>query len=396
MSSNPSEQPEHDGRRPLTLSSKLIAGFVIAIGAVSAVIGIVTQVFLSDFLIKQLDSRVQATQIRFGGPGPNEAAGPTGSAPRTTGRTHPLETQQRTDSSGSATVGRPNAQPDDSVIALADNGTVSSAALRGAYPSCTQLTPVQAAGLATVAPGRSPVTVTLHGFGGFRVMATTVPNGNVLVSGLSTADVEATQGRLTVIMLIVAGSAVVIGGVAIWLIVRRSIRPLERVAATARRVPMLPLDRGEVDLGIRVPCGTPTPAPRSARSGRRSTRWLNQMLVHVSRALSARHESESQVRRFVADASHELRTPLSAIRGYTELAGRNPEDVAAVRHSLTRVHAESERMSSLVDELLLLARLDAGRPLDQVPGGSDGDGHRRGVGCQSGRGRPPVAAGAAA
>jgi two-component system OmpR family sensor kinase len=92
------------------------------------------------------------------------------------------------------------------------------------------------------------------------------------------------------------------------------------------------------------------------------------MLLHVERALSRRAASEARLRRFAADASHELRTPLSAIRGYAELALRHhgpvPQDVT---HALTRVQSESARMSVLVDDLLLLARLDAGRPLEREP-----------------------------
>ena len=90
---------------------------------------------------------------------------------------------------------------------------------------------------------------------------------------------------------------------------------------------------------------------------------LNQMLGHVSSALVARQASEMRVRQFVADASHELRTPLAAIRGYAELARREEDDTEGVAHALRRVESESARMTTLVDDLLLLARLDSGRPL---------------------------------
>jgi two-component system OmpR family sensor kinase len=85
------------------------------------------------------------------------------------------------------------------------------------------------------------------------------------------------------------------------------------------------------------------------------------MLGHVGSALEARHESEVRLRQFVADASHELRTPLAAIRGYAEL-GRRGELTAETEHSLTRISSQAVRMSTLVEDLLLLARLDAGRP----------------------------------
>ena len=94
---------------------------------------------------------------------------------------------------------------------------------------------------------------------------------------------------------------------------------------------------------------------------------LNALLVHVESSLEARHRSEQQVRQFVADASHELRTPLTTIKGYAELARRHPDDAAGVLMALEKVEAESGRMTSLVEDLLLLARLDAGRPLAQRP-----------------------------
>ena len=145
-------------------------------------------------------------------------------------------------------------------------------------------------------------------------------------------------------------------------LVQLSLRPLRRVAATATKVTELPLDSGEVTLP--AGCPTPTRGPRSARSARRSTGCC----CHVERALGRRAASEARLRRFAADATHELRTPLSAIRGYAELALRHrgpvPEDVT---HALSRVQSESARMSVLVDDLLLLARLDAGRPLEREP-----------------------------
>ena len=90
------------------------------------------------------------------------------------------------------------------------------------------------------------------------------------------------------------------------------------------------------------------------------------MLDHISAALSTRQASETRVRQFVADASHELRTPLTAIRGYTELAQRRRVEVPdEVAHAMGRVASEAERMTHLVEDLLLLARLDSGRPLER-------------------------------
>src|SRR5260370_31656210 len=92
------------------------------------------------------------------------------------------------------------------------------------------------------------------------------------------------------------------------------------------------------------------------------------MLGRVQSARARRNASETRLRRFAADASHELRTPLAAIRGYAELALRHPGDAPeGVTHALGRVLSESTRMSVLVDDLLLLARLDPGPPLNREP-----------------------------
>jgi two-component system OmpR family sensor kinase len=95
---------------------------------------------------------------------------------------------------------------------------------------------------------------------------------------------------------------------------------------------------------------------------------LNEMLGHIERAFGERAESEQRLRRFVADASHELRTPLTSIRGYAELfrrgAADRPEDLAK---TMRRIEEEASRMGVLVDDLLLLARLDQGRPLERLP-----------------------------
>jgi two-component system OmpR family sensor kinase len=137
------------------------------------------------------------------------------------------------------------------------------------------------------------------------------------------------------------------------------------VAATATRVTELPLASGEVALPERVRHEDTDTRTEVGRVGTA----LNRLLDHVEQSLAARQESETRVRQFVADASHELRTPLASIRGYAEFLrrqerdGRTPsqEDVA---HTLRRVESEALRMSLLVDDLLLLARLDAGRDLE--------------------------------
>ena len=196
-------------------------------------------------------------------------------------------------------------------------------------------------------------------------MLTKVPGpepGTALVTGMPLAMVDNTLEHVEntehVVFATVLLLAVVLGAG----LIQFSLRPLRRVAATATRVTELPLDSGEVTL----PAGVPDTDPRT-EVGRVGAAF-NRMLFHVEKALGRRAASEARLRRFAADASHELRTPLSAIRGYAELALRHqgpvPEDVT---HALRRVQSESARMTVLVDDLLLLARLDAGRPLEREP-----------------------------
>jgi two-component system, OmpR family, sensor kinase len=143
---------------------------------------------------------------------------------------------------------------------------------------------------------------------------------------------------------------------------RLSLRPLRRVTATAAGVARLPLASGEVAMPAPVPDTDPRTEVGQVGAA------LNRMLGHVGDALARRHASEERLRQFAADASHELRTPVANVRGHAELALRHPGPVPAeVRHALERIQSESQRMSTLVDDLLLLARLDAGRPLARDP-----------------------------
>ena len=146
-----------------------------------------------------------------------------------------------------------------------------------------------------------------------------------------------------------------------WL-VRRSLAPLRRVASTAHDVSQLQLESGQVALAPRVPEADTDSRTEVGQVGTA----LNRMLDNVGDALNARHASEQRVRQFVADASHELRTPLASIRGYAEYSLRQRDHLSEpVAHALTRVQSEADRLTELVEDLLLLARLDAGRPLER-------------------------------
>ena len=208
-----------------------------------------------------------------------------------------------------------------------------------------------------------PVTVHLHHLGSYRVVATRdEASGSTVITGLSLEGDKALIRTQLLIELAVALVGALVVALAGRTMVRSSLAPLERVARTAHRVASQPLERGEVSIEDRV---EKADLDSSAEVGQVGGA-LNTLLGHVESALGARQRSETQVRQFVADASHELRTPLASIRGYTELIRREGADAdlpEEATYALERVHSESVRMTALVEDLLLLARLDAGREL---------------------------------
>ena len=216
--------------------------------------------------------------------------------------------------------------------------------------------------LSLEATGR-PVTVDIGSLGYYRVLVTKdTKTGDIVITGLSMK----VDNALVRAQLLIEGAIAVAGTLIVALagsvMVRSALAPLKRVACTAERVASQPLARGEVSIDERVPEADLASSLEVGQVGAA----LNTLLGHVEEALAARQRSETQVRQFVADASHELRTPLASIRGYTELIAREGDGAALPEeavHALDRVHSESLRMTQLVEDLLLLARLDAGREL---------------------------------
>ena len=245
---------------------------------------------------------------------------------------------------------------------------VSASAL-GGFRSSGQGLPLDAvAPVLAVSPGASgqrPETVDLPALeSSYRLAARTAADGSVVHYGVSTGRMDETVGSLALYETIIFGGGVLVAGIVAAFATRATLRPLHRVSGTARRVAELPLERGEVRLEDRVPEADADPRTEVGQVGAA----LNRMLEHVARSLAARQDSETRVRRFVADASHELRTPLAAIRGYSELARRRTEELPdEVSAMLERIGSQTERMTLLVEDLLLLARLDAGRPLAREP-----------------------------
>jgi two-component system, OmpR family, sensor kinase len=322
----------------VTLRTRLLAAVLALLAAVSVIVGVVSVLSLDSFLVGRLDSQLAAAVGRIQSGGPNrperEPGGGHGGPP------------------GLLTAG----QAEGTLGALISGGTITDAAVVNAAGGGTALTAAQERiVLALPADGRSYERNLGGDLGDYRLRATTGPGGGEFVAGLPLSGVHDTVTRLAVVIAAVAAIGLLLAGIAGVLIVRLALRPLRRVAATATRVSELPLDRGAVDLSERVPEADTDPRTEVGQVGAA----LNRLLGHVSHALTARQASETRVRQFVADASHELRTPLASIRGYAELTRRGREPVPAdVAYALGRVESESTRMTGLVEDLLLLARLD--------------------------------------
>jgi two-component system OmpR family sensor kinase len=347
MSSSPpiepaaSRPPRRRGPAGWSLRTRLVAAMIALLAVVCLVVGAVTEVALNRVLLNQLDNRLTAS---------------AGRSAMAFQRPPPADPRPKPDF--------PRGQQVGTLMAHIANGQVDSANVLGESGEAKTVPTALEAALVAVPGDGTPRTYDLGALGAYRVIAHAMPDGDAVVTGLPLAETQSTlywvaaiEGGVTVIALLAAGIA---GAV----IVRRTLRPLSRVAGTASRVAELRLDRGEVTLPERVADADTDPRTEVGQVGAA----LNRMLGHVTAALEARHASETQVRQFVADASHELRTPLTAIRGYAELTRRGRETVPPdIAQALRRVESEAERMTVLVDDMLLLARLDAGRPLAQEP-----------------------------
>ncbi|WP_282852727.1 sensor histidine kinase [Gulosibacter sediminis] len=330
-------------RQPRTLRRRLVVSIVGIVALFAIAVGVlsITVLYrsLSDRLDDRLDQLLRAPFIT--------SIDQSGQQPET----DPLD--------------QAGQQLDTIVVQLLSTGSGSGTVLKAKYTdgsgdtadlTTAQLQQVLQA-VADSEPG-TPETVDVDDIGVVRVKADSMPSGVIAVVGVPTDEVLATTWLLAAIYTLVAAVAIALVGAGASALVARQLRPLERVADTAVRVSQKELAAGEVTIPERVPAEDTDPGTEVGRVGAS----LNRLLVSVEDALGAREASEAKLRQFVADASHELRTPLAAVRGYAELAAREPERLSEQqRTSLDRIQGSSQRMSSLVEDLLLLARLDAGQ-----------------------------------
>jgi two-component system OmpR family sensor kinase len=315
-----------------TLTSRLVVTAVALVAVVCLLIGVVTALAMRSQLMDRLDDDVLSLA----------RPGPPGSHNRAPGTLQVLLPPEGSTDSAVTGTGQILGHDDDDRVQLSSLSRYEGVPI-----------------------DRQVHTVDVPGHGTYRVVAldarTTGGQAVKVVTGLPTSAVDDTidglvrwEALLTLLGIVAAAGAGTV-------VVRRQLRPLREVAATAHTVAGLPLATGDIGVTGRVPERLTDERTEVGQVGSA----LNTLLEHVESSLAARHRSEQQVRQFVADASHELRTPLTTIRGYTELARRHPGDATEV--ALAKVEEESGRMTSLVEDLLLLARLDAGRPLAHEP-----------------------------
>jgi two-component system OmpR family sensor kinase len=312
------------------LRTRLILLSMALLVAISSAIGVVSYASMDVVLTNQLDS-----QLMLASRGRPPEGNPSG-------RPDPLDARGQS-------VGTLNARVVGGQVSR-EAGFLSSDATR------TALTSADVATLQALPRNGLPVDRKLSN-GDYRLMATATPYGDVVITGLPLATKQSTEASLVLTMVLVSLGGLVVIGLAGTALIRRTMRPLEQLSDVATKVSKLPLDAGEVALAVRVPPSAAHPTTEVGSVGHA----LNLMLDNVSSAQEARQRSEMKVRQFVADASHELRTPLTAIRGYTELMRMTETFTEDGRKSLGRVQSQSERMTALVEDLLLLARLDEGK-----------------------------------
>jgi two-component system OmpR family sensor kinase len=322
----------------VSLRARLLVITLAMVAVALSGAGWATHQALRSFLVDRVDdeltdARLSAVRLSID-PGGPERAGPGGRLP-------------------------PSALPAGSVVEIrdADGSVVGGFQVRS---TSTPALDVPAA----IPEGYSDVDVS--GAGEYRVLAVAdgsppeaglppgvLPADGSLVIAIPLADVNDTLGRLLWIELAVGGATLAALGALAWWLVRLGLRPMERIGATADAIAAGDLSQRVEDENPRTEIG-------------RLGRTLNVMLTRIEESFAERRESERRLRQFVGDASHELQTPLTSVRGYAELFRRGAaERPADLETAMRRIEEEAERMGVLVDDLLLLARLDQGRPLER-------------------------------
>ena len=324
----------------MSLRGRLLLATVILVGVGLFVADGVTYGLLRSSLIGRVDAQLKgasefAGRLSFGDGGRGPGGDGFGGGRHDHGDAPQSQVILRLDPSGSVVYTSPG------MFGYAQSPPVLPAGLPGSSTSVNDST-------------RLFTTSSVDGSIRYRVLAAASADGGTLVLAFPLGDAEAALGKLLLIeSLVTAAVLAAVAGLALW-IVRLGLRPLTQIEQAAAEI-------AAGDLSRRV-----EPSEGHTEVGRLG-RALNVMMERIEAAFAERRATEARLRRFVADASHELRTPLTSIRGYAELfrhgADSRPEDLAK---SMRRIEEEAARMGVLVEELLLLARLDQGPQLERA------------------------------
>ncbi|MET7687253.1 ATP-binding protein [Streptomyces sp. NPDC005483] len=330
--------------RTRSIRTRLLVFVSATLVVVCVAMGLVTTLFQHVYLMGDLDDRVLATAERA-----LEGAS-----------SHPDREDEP------IFLGK-TGQPAGMLSARLDkDGAIVSAAVVGQDAPPRDLSTGQRSALAGIRADGAMHTRNLPGLGTYRVTVL-VDGGIRVLAGLPMDDVQDMISGLVMIETGVAVAGLIAAGGVCAVVIRRQLRPLRRVAATAAQVSRAPLGHGEATGLTRVPEHDTDPDSEAGQVGAALNHLLDQVessLAERQRGEERMRRSEERMRRFLADASHELRTPLASIAGYAELMNRGPDRIEPVL-AWRRVSAESARMTGLVEGLLLLARLDEGRPLQR-------------------------------
>lgn len=340
--------------RPLTLQARLMTAVIGFVSLILIIVAVITSATLGTALEGQLAEQVRSLSLR------TTSLVTKASIPAAV-RNAPLTAQ----------IAMENVAPPASglLLAIAAPGSGASGVVVSGTGELRDLTARELADIDDALAGRSTGTITLDGRGStsYQLVVTqtsvTEFSDNInVVTGLPRDAIQSTLTQLLTVITLATLGGLILLALTTMVTIRYSLRPLRAVAGTATRVANQPLDRGEVEITERVPASEADPRTETGIVGAS----LNKLLDHVNDSLAARQRNEELMRKFVADASHELRTPLASIRGYSELslrALRQGVDAGGTETALERIQAQSLRMTRLVEDLLLLARLDEGQEL---------------------------------
>lgn len=324
-------------RGPWTLRRRLVLGVAAVVATVLVVVGTVLVMALRGTLTTVVDSQLSGSMSAF---------------------THSVTKFRPAD--GEPAPFKPLTEfvgqsPGSVIVLLRSGAVVDSADFSDAEAAPLPPATVDQVQNRTWTPGTE--TVDLDGLGSYRLLIRQGPADRTLIAGAPLDTVDAAVLRQTAIIAILAVLALALTVAGVIAVVRFALGPLARVARTAAEVAALPLGRGDVAITARVDDADTDPRTEVGRVGY----TLNTLISHVDDALSVRADADRRMRQFITDASHELRTPLAAIQGYAELTRQDSSTLpATTEYSLARIEAEATRMSSLVADLLFLARLDEG------------------------------------